>query len=281
LRTLSALFISLFTSLIWSANLRAGPIVVGGGAGGSEFSIVFARSNLPTIVSDCLNLSCGLAPSEIARLQPLLMRSKSVLPAVFKTSVELPGHAYEIHQGEIWFNKDLLWLDQAHTKPLEVSDAVQLWLEILDADGVISAADLALVKTKIAHSLEIERSEQAYDSTNSYQVILWKFSPVLDRLYVSSSPSDILEITDALIKKLGCHALDSLQIQSPAWISATPVPPQDQPDRIILKLSLNVNWTCDGRDHTGFGAAVISASRNSVGVLQFDPRSLDINIGEM
>lgn len=260
---------------------KAGPIVVGGGAGGSEFAVVFARANLETMLSDCLRATCGLTADEAQAFEPLLDRTKSIPLAVFKTSAELSGNLYEVRPSEVWFNRELLWLDAGKTIPFDVDDASKLWLEILNLDGVVSKPDLLLLQTRLARTLDIEKSEQAYDTENTFQILLWKTSPQMDRLYVSSSPADTFELTEAVIATLACSDLRSFKIQSPTWISAAPIPPTGKPETIILKLSLNVNWVCGTRSHAGFGSAIVRVTKNTSDILAFDPQSLEINMGEL
>ena len=120
---MSSLKILLAMFLVLGQARTSGPIVVGGGAGGSEFSIVFARTNLKSILSDCLAYSCGFSSAKAQSLRPLLAQTATLLPAVFKTS------------GEVVFNQDLLWLDAAHKVPYEISDAVGLKTEDVAVAG--------------------------------------------------------------------------------------------------------------------------------------------------
>ena len=78
---------------------HAGPIVVGGGAGESEFSIVFARTNLPAIVTDCLKFSCRFTPQEAERLAILGQKAKTAPLALFKSSKGTSWRALRISSG--------------------------------------------------------------------------------------------------------------------------------------------------------------------------------------
>jgi len=260
---------------------KAGPIVVGGGAGGSEFSIVFARANLQMILSDCLRVTCGFSAKEEVVFQPLLDRTKSIPSAVFKTSTELSGNLYEVRASEIWFNRELLWLDTNKTIPFDVDDASKLWLEVLNLDGVVSKPDLLLLQNRLTRTLDIEKSEQVYDTKNTFQILLWKTSHGIDRLFVSSSPVDTFELTGPVIAKLACPDIRSFKIQSPTWISATPISSAGKLEMIILKLSLNVNWVCGTSSHTGFGSAIVRVIKNTSDILIFDPQFLEIYLGKL
>jgi hypothetical protein len=182
--------------LVFSTSLMgrfssAGPIIVGTGAGQSEYSIIFVESQLTQILRECADLSCQLSPAEKTEFLPLVLAAHIPRSMLFKTENEMHGDIFRVtppapnqtsttgfgngvanvvgNSHSIWFNQSRLWLDAAHTRPYDVGDAAALWLDVLAQLSAVQGAplsaknafpNLSLFKERIARSLrgQVERS---------------------------------------------------------------------------------------------------------------------------
>jgi hypothetical protein len=260
-----------------------GPIVVGGGAGESEYSMVFAREKLTDFVGDCLTFSCGLGAQEKLRYSFLTVKAKNPLKALFKTSKEMNADLYQVHSHEVWFNRDRLWLDTGKTKPYDIVDAVRLWVEILALGSDLTAPQLEALKTALGSAVKTTRSGQSLNDGATFETLLWSVDPTHDRLYIRDPSLSSLEITPFLIEQLKCPSpLERLRILNPAWVWAKEGEAfNDQKRSVQFLLSFDFKWACEGQSHRANANVTIKARSFAAKSFEFLKSSLSIDIGEL
>ena len=168
-----------------------------------------------------------------------------------------------------------MWLDTEHKIPYGAAEAAGLWMEILASGEKISTRDLVLLKERLKTSLQVERQSQTYDDKQgAFDILLWKVASGLDRLYVTSPAIDMIDLTPLIEAQLACRQPQMLRIYSPTWVSAATFP-----EKVIFQLSFALRWSCDGKIRSASGVGILTARPNQDSILQFDAKSIEINVG--
>jgi hypothetical protein len=258
-------------ALTWSAH--AGPIIVGTGAGGSEFSLIFARANFVEMARDCFASSCTLTPTERTLAPQILLRAAKPPPLLFKTERDMPGLLKKMTAGAVWFNQDRLWLDAKKTVAYDVPEAAAQWLDVLIGD--IAPASSAL-GAKISESLRqrMSRQTRATGDGGTFELLHWRPVSGVDRLFVRDPALNSVDLTAALTVSLACPSLNTLTLFSPTFSSITDL----GPDRLLFTVGLGLRWNCGGVTRSESGYVLIYANKNASGAWEFDPATIDAEV---
>jgi hypothetical protein len=270
MKTLLITLLALLTAAV-TCHAASGPIIVGTGAGESEYSVIFARAKLAEILTDCLQISCALTATQSAGFANLVQLAQTPPTVQFKSGALLLNRLYEIHGTEVWFNQDRLWLDSIQTKPFDVAEAAALWIDVLAPNG--DKAALNLLKTKLRESLRqnLSRVRAALNDGLTFELLHWRPAQGQDRLYARDPALQTVELSQALIAHLGCsEGLKSLKIFSPTWVSMT----QTAQAEYLFNLGLGVKWTCGSITKSESGYILISAKGT-----RLDPGTISILFG--
>ncbi|MGE0527182.1 MAG: hypothetical protein AB7P49_08990 [Bdellovibrionales bacterium] len=251
--------ILLILLVILSGTGAAGPILVGNGAGESEFSLLFARLRLPSLLAMCDGI-CELNPGEQVLLSELKARGDSPPEAVFQGQPQLGGRMYVLRFGkktEVWFNSDELWLDQAKTKPIEIPQAVSLWMEILAATAhpdsstpPLPSSDFRSLQAKLELALgqSLRRVPAVFEKELVFEALLWAASPSGGRLFLRNSEYVADELTSHVREALACPvAPEGLRFHSLRWTEVS----RHESGELSLQMDLTQTWLCDGRAQRG------------------------------
>jgi hypothetical protein len=264
---------------IISLSCFAGPIVVGGGAGESEFSLVFARTNLVDLVGSCLKYECDLSRSEIRALNILTQKSQNPPEAIFQPSLPIPGQVFESHPelNQVWFSQNDLWLDQEKTVAYSIESATGLWMQVLGETENISPAIVDSLKRKTISFLsqKFENTVTNINDQNQLMATVWKQQPV-NRFFLSDSTGQVIDLTEKAQATIQCGNLvaQSIHFFSGTWHVSDASRSSSQ---FILRM--NVIWNCNGIYNRGELLAVGSASLSEDETFKIDQNSLNLMMG--
>ncbi len=266
---LSAIFLSSFAS-------QAGPIIVGSGAGESEYSILFARTHLDELLSICAEDQCHLNSPQKLWLQRARKLAFLVPEAIFKNSQALGSQIYvrRTRSKEVWFNQDLLWLDPSSSKPYQVSDAVVLWLDILLGDKNISKAELSSLELELGAYLkdQVQLIISSGETTGGFSALLWTHQNRNDDLFLRDQAFQTFSVQESLQKAGLCSVGDASQLKfySARWTSI-----QEQKNlepTLMLRLEVSASWTCGTQ--SGRGRILIIMNAEKKNSYEIDPKSI-------
>lgn len=239
-------FLKLITLMAFALPLsrpaQAGPIIVGG-AGESEYSVIFARDHLRELLETCLQITCSLNEKQISLLQNLVSISDQAPTPVFKSASDMT-ELFELHGNHVWILRDRLWEDPERTVSLKVGGAVGLWIQILGTIAQIPSdqvADLTPVASK-ATDHGIQRAKIDLQGGQSFEFVLWdQGSPT--RFLIRDPGLQSLNLMALLTPQaLRCPgAVKDLRIYSPAWQTLSGAP---DPLRAQISLQFGISWTC-------------------------------------
>ena len=245
------------------ALAASGPIIVGGG-GQSEYSLIFVRNNLATILSDCARLTCELTDAEAKVMTRLQAVAQAAPEVVFASTTELGNRLFALRPPKVWINQDLLWLDSSHSVPYEVSTAGALWVDILAASVGISEPSLQTLRFKLAESLKhkVLRGAIELNPGQTYEFIIW--SQTGSDVLVLRDPSlRTLDLSTKLRSALGCtQGAKDVRLFAPAWTAN------------LLSLQLGVRWRCEGRTFSSSALLSFNADFNPESVLIYVDREV-------
>jgi len=252
-----------------SPRSEAGPIVIIGGGGVSEYSVVFASQNLPSLFEECKTLVCAFTPEQYNTFEPYLKASHHIPTLSFQTRKELGDRRFAINGNAVQVNADLLWRDGDISKPFNIGDSLALWISILSEYHRLQLNDGVLTQVKGAFSTEIQRNEVKLDTTNTVELLLWKGHTV-DRFYVRDSRLQTVFLTPFIEKALFCGEISAtIHLFTPAWSSTR------EPE---FNLGFGINWSCGDRSGHTSGVVMIRGLRDGQGALSFDPTSVFVQI---
>ncbi len=265
----------LIASLLFQ-TAYAGPIIVGQGAGESEYSILFARSHLDDLLSTCAGDKCHFSSIEKEWLKTTRTLAQNPPRAIFKNKATLGNLIYFKHsvENEVWLNQDLLWLDAAGSIPYKVSDGVTLWMEILLKGLDIPDSVLANLQIGLRTSLN-ERIQAIFSSgenTEGFTAILWTHKDANDDLYFRDQTFQTFSGIDSIRKAALCEKLELRQIKfhsarwNASWTVANSTP------RLLLRLEVAATWNCGTQAKRGRLQIVMMAAHKDV--YEIDPESI-------
>jgi len=255
---------------IWTFS---GPIIVGGGAGESEFSVLFVHSYLQQIVEECGSFSCPLTNEEKTFFQDLVRDVKSSPSAIFKTSQDLKDRLFEIHDSVVWINQELLWKDAQKNLAYDIGDAAELWLKILAEKNQIDLSLKPSLVEKLKKSLmhESMRSQLNLDLMGTTEFILWK-SDKADLLVLRDPALTTVVFTPLIAAALKCsEEPKALRVYSPAWMLV----PSGETNRIDISLQFGVSWTCENQSYSSRGFSKFQIVAQEMGPARIDETSID------
>jgi hypothetical protein len=265
--------------LILSLNAFAGPILVGRGAGFSEYSLIFARANLELLLQDCVALSCELAEDQRSVGNELVSRARLAPQLEFKSGAEMGTDEVfrRLSDKVVWINQDKLWTDAAKTVPYGMGEAMALWCQIL-GEG-LEAGTLARVEesVRVTFQRQVVRSELTTEPKRSFEFLLWKRPGAVDQLAIRDVVLQSVVLTEPIASQLACASgVKSMEIFSPVWS-----PDLRGDEQITLILNFGVRWVCvgeEGRGGSSLGHAIIDAHADADGVFIFDSSSLFVSV---
>jgi hypothetical protein len=251
----------IFTFLtLFSITSFAGPIIVGG-AGESEYSMVHARTNFKDLIDDCLNISCSLSSEQKIVLHKLINFSNTLPLLVFKTSADM-NTLYKIQTDlkSVWINRDMLWSDKEKSISINIGEALQIWIHILDEINNLgpelkSVADLVVNSTKN----KILRGNIQINDEQTFEYILWNRpnrlhfvirDPTLNTIQVSS-----LFDADSLNCSTEPH---HIQIFSPALF---PLVETNFSKSLTINLHFGISWVCNSASFSTNGVFFVTAEK--------------------
>ena len=251
-----------------------GSVIVGAGAGESEFSVAFSRVNLPNLLAYCKNFDCHLTSSASLVLDKLSVLAQNVPQAVFKSEKEMPGAIFKLSlaSGEVWFNQDRLWLDADQTKPYAVADAVNLWIDVLSTGQNFSPA--ALDHLKKAESQILGQNFQTI--SDDLGAVIWKQKPV-EHLYLFDSSGQTLDVQSKLEASVPCTDKKkmALEIFSGTWQGLTSSASENK-----YVLTAQVIWSCGAEVARGEISVLAAAEILPDGELKVRPDSVQFVLGQ-
>lgn len=262
-----------------NASEASGPIIVGGGAGQSEFSVAFVRTSLDQLIKDCFEISCKFSAEKKARLQKIQVKAQKPPVAFFRTSKDMGDHLFLLKDDAInvLINQDLLWLDQAKTQPYEMSDAAKLWVDILAVNESFDANDLQDLKDGLAESIAgvTERQSAELSDGNEFESVVWR-SPRGgdDRTFIRDPNLNLIEVSKDIEKAFECTNREGLTVYNLSWLSATDISTETE-KRMVLRLNFVTTRKCSGVKRTVNGILLIEA-KYTEGVPEYDPSTVTV-----
>lgn len=238
------LIVLLFTGF----QSSAGPIIVGQGTGQSEYTLIFARTNLPELLRSCLNV-CALSSEQTSVLKTLIDQAGNPPVAIFKTSSELESQVYRLNldNREVWFNQDELWLDVARTVAFDIPNATRLWVDILGAANLPTGnrKHLEHIKNELALILSQRfiRIPGLMVGEPVLEALVWK-SDVQDKFFIRNSEFENYDFTPVIQGFLGCAqgtTPTQLRINGTRWTLLTR---EFDEGRLRVRLDTVLTWRC-------------------------------------
>ncbi len=263
------------TILFLIQNASAGPVIVGG-AGESEFSIVFVHSKLNEVLSDCENVTCDLTKDELKDFSVIQNAAKIQRTLYFKSSKEMGSDLFQIYsEGEVWINQSKLSQTKGMDHFYDIPNAISLWIRILASASKSKTPfiESILEKARKSFSLVIQRGKLVFDSQNDFEFLVWKNKR--DQLFLRDSSLRFLEVSKLFDQpKLKCPgAITELEIYSPAWFPLK----YSQEVQVPLTLRFGLSWLCDGRFFSTSGLVFLTATRPPhSNLFEFDLNSLEV-----
>lgn len=240
----------------------AGPIFVKGGAGQSEYSIIFARENLPRLFSMCDEGRCQLNANECVSLLQLQQASLQPPKALFKKSQEMGTQLYLLQKqsGEVWFNLDLLWRNAEKNVAYDIPAAAALWADVLGNDKPQIRAELERVlRTKFHRSLF------DINAKNALEAMVWELTDANERLYVRDADMNSHDLTDSFVELAQCEVpVTQLKFYSLRWVRGIPVP----------RLEVMASWRCGGSAHRARASMSIHGKWNKSELYTFEAKDI-------
>lgn len=281
-RILATMFIS--AALLGASNsfakLRA-PILVGQGAGQSEYAIVFTYQSLPALLSGCLIADCGLDDQGLAVLNELIARAQRMkVTVLFKTSVELQSHVFGLSPdgSTVSFNQDLLWIDRDKTQGYDLPRAVGLWIDVLAfrepriPHAVYERVLVATVKN-LGHTLIQSRIEK---NGSTFEGMIWKQPQGQDRVFVRDGAYNNYDFTSAFTQSgVLCFTgpASDVRVHGARWAWVNP----REDGGLRLGLELTMNWKCSDGAHRGRTKLVLTA-QPAGGAYEIDENSSEVYV---
>ena len=254
------------TSVFLGHAAFAGPIIVGHGAGESEYSILFARTHIDDLLAVCAGDQCHFSPLEKDWLRTTRELAQHVPEAIFKTKKELGALRYLRHpiEHQVWFNQDLLWLDAAGSVPFQVSDAVALWMDILLVGKDIPKTELAILEFELAAALNdrVQSIFSSGDNTGGFTAILWTRQTGSDDIYFRDQSFQTFSGLEAVRAAALCGGGLATQIKfhSGRWTSIEEL--NEAIPKLVLRLEVSATWTCGKQSSRGRVQLVMNAFAN-------------------
>ncbi len=241
-------FFVFFISVFLGQLASAGPIIVGHGAGESEYSILFARAHLDELLSVCSADQCHFSSLEKDWLRTTRELALLAPDAIFKTKDELGDRLFLRHpiEHQVWLNQDLLWLDPSRTVPYQVSDAVILWMNILLVGKNIPKPLLAIMQFDLAAALtdHVQSIFSTGDKTSGFTAVLWSRKAGNDDLYFRDQAFQTYSGLSSVRAALVCEAETASQIKFHSGRWMTSENQQEVSSKLALRLELSVTWNC-------------------------------------
>jgi hypothetical protein len=213
-------FIFVFFFYFLSFSKEAGPIIVGGGGGTSEFYLILGAQRYVPLLETCLaTRSCSEGSS--STLQALIANSNQTqMKFKFLTNQEMGQNlVVRIENFHYQVNKDLMFVQKDGLKKTwQYTDAVQFIFGLLKKEIPI-AAQLEANLIKLASSFETRSS---YINRDGRLYILARLGAPLNSLVIETT--SVYEIS--FLNHLDCYnssgthqPLNDLKIDAAYWIS--------------------------------------------------------------
>jgi hypothetical protein len=261
---------------------QAGPIIVGGGSGESEYSMMFAFKNLKELSKECLQLTCGLSDQEKTVFKNFNAAANLSYNLVFKNQEAMAEKIYQVNQaaGEVLINQNRLWLDQNNSVSYQVSDAFALWVEILSADLKWNENQLHSIQEKIKSTYrnKIERVTINFEPKATFELLIWKRDG-FDQFFVKDPSFKNVELSQFIQTEFRCDAKEqALNIYSPTWVSASPIDEADLLRKVFFQMSFGYKTSCDQKTSFGTGRILFMAKLNADLIYEIDSKTIAINL---
>lgn len=271
-----------FILVICISNVKAGPIIVGG-AGESEYSIVYTQKNFKSLLENCLNYSCILDSDQILTIQNMINNSSELPEPIFKTNTDMKSLFKLCPDSKcVWINRDLLWLDQMKTVSIDIGNALEIWIHILDEKLSTHHYDITTLAAIVGTSTKklIQRGLYKLEDKQTFEYILWNNfntsnftirDPALNTL-------DLMSLFNSSV--LNCSTkLQQVQIYSPVWI-----PLSESPNATTLNTNLHfgISWQCGTQKFNTNGVFYITSERKNTNLawsFNLELIGLFINLG--
>jgi hypothetical protein len=237
---------ALFSNFCW-----AGPIIVGSGAGESEYALLFAQAQLPDLLSACSLNRCTLTPAEAAALVQIQSASAHPPQAIFKTDSEMSGSILRVIGAQVWFNEDELWLDPSNTIAYDVPHAAGLWVQVLGQNLDQQVINSLRLKIQSALNLNLGENSTLFGS-GSLAVVFWSHS-----VYLRDGQANVLPLTAQLVSQITAMDQNTLQFFSARWTNVNRTSG-------AVRLDLNLMWTAQGNPMRGVGTITMQVSQDGV-----------------
>jgi len=244
MKSLAVLFAFLIASASW-----AGPIIVGSGAGESEYALLFAQAQLTDLLTVCSLNRCSLTPPESAALAQI--QTASLPQSIFKTNGDMAGALFRVVGTQVWFNEDQLWLDPANTIAYDVSHAAGLWIQVLGGNLDQQVVNSLRLKVQSALNMNVGTNATPY-ANGSLAVVFWSHSA-----YLRDAEASVLPVTSQLVAQIKGMDSNSLQFFSARWTSVNRTSG-------VVRLDLNLMWTAQGNPMRGIGTIMMQVSPEGV-----------------
>ncbi len=281
MKTTRRIFLLFFINFFLSTAL-AGPIIVGG-AGESEYSIVYAQTNFKSLLENCLKYSCVLDQHQTFTIQNFINHSSELPEAIFKTNTDL-NFLFKLCPDKkcVWINRDLLWQDSEKTISIDIGNALEIWVHILGQKLSINHEDTTRVATMASTSTKnlIHRGQFKLEDKQTFEYILW--NKLNTSNFAIRDPAlntiDLMSLIHS--SNLNCSTNPKqIQIYSPVWI-----PLSEPPTATSLNTNLHfgISWRCGLQNFSTNGVFYITSERkNTDQAWTFNLRSIGlfINIG--
>lgn len=270
----------LIATLLTGFQIEAGPILVGQGTGQSEYSLIFARANLPELFRSCGSV-CALSTEQRALLKNLGERGAKPPAAVFKTRVDLGEQVFRLENNgsEVWFNQDVLWLDGARTIPYSIPFATIVWVDVLVSQMplAVSEADLEQVRTELVLLLSqrMIRIPGTMAGVQVLEALVWK-SDVQDKFFIRNAEFENYDFTQAIQDSLACPIaarLNQLRISTVRWTLLTR---ESDEGRLRIRLDTMLNWRCGEEGRRGRAMIVMMAEPLPSGAFRIQPDTTQV-----
>lgn len=268
------IFVISFSVQTFAAPNASGPIIVGGGAGEGEFSVIFVRSNLKQIIEECAAISCHLDSADQQLLKNISKNSEHPPEIFFTDSTILNEKIFEIRGQHVLINQEKLWTDVEKTKAYSVADAGALWIQILATwNDVPTSTQVIREALTLSLITETRRSKLELDPQKTVEFILWK-NKTQDILVVRDPALESIDLSDSISHALKCSSPSEIRLYSPSWMPTNwnfPVFANDH----HLTLQFGISWRCGKQSFSSNGYSSMQLILKNNSPWSFDPASID------
>jgi len=270
-QTMAMISISLI-GLIGLSTATAGPLVVGQGAGESEFALLFTRRNLPALLISCRQI-CPLTASQNKLMLDLVELAANPLDARFSDEAPPSAPVFQITADgrHVEFNKNRLWMDPEGTQAFSIAFATSIWVDILAAEQSFDPTDLEQFKSELVKVLDHNMTEVPieYQGKSPFVALTWK-SADGDRVYIRNNELEIVELSAQIADALGCKGPSSIEVHSVRPTTVIPSPD----NQLTIRLNTVQNWKCGTESFRGRTMIVLKARHKTDEIYEIDPSSI-------